>query len=96
VTPERLRFDFSHFEPVRAEQLIEIEDLVNGWVLSNQPAVTRLMPYPEAVAAGALAMAGEKYAAEVRVLALGDYSVELCGGIHVHRTGDIGFVQDRQ
>lgn len=90
VTPERLRFDFSHFEPVRTEQLIEIEDLVNGWVLSNQPAVIRLMPYPEAIAAGALAMAGEKYADEVRVLALGEYSVELCGGIHVHRTGDIG------
>ena len=90
VDAERLRFDFSHFEPVTAAQLIEIEDLVNHHILANHEAQTRNLPFQEAVGAGALAMAGEKYAEEVRVLWLGEVSVELCGGTHVRRTGDIG------
>ena len=90
VDAERLRFDFSHFEPVTAAQLVEIEDLVNRHILANHEAQTRILPFQEAVGAGALAMAGEKYAEEVRVLWLGEFSVELCGGTHVRRTGDIG------
>ena len=90
VTAERLRFDFSHFEAVTAEQLRAVEDQVNQQILANCEAQTRVMAYPEAVAAGALSMAGESYADNVRVLSLGEFSVELCGGTHVRRTGDIG------
>ena len=90
VAPDRLRFDFSHFEAVSPEDLERIEDEVNQQIRANQPAETTEMPLDEAIAAGALAMAGERYADRVRVLKLGDYSTELCGGTHVHRTGDIG------
>ena len=90
VAPDRLRFDFSHYEPVRAEQLRAIERRVNGWVLGNDPARTAIMPLAEARASGAIALFAEKYDDPVRVLSIGHYSVELCGGTHVSRTGDIG------
>ena len=90
VEAERLRFDFSHFEPVSAAQLKEIEALVNEQVRLNHDADVRVLPYDEAIAAGALAFFGDKYGDKVRVLKLGDFSTELCGGTHVHRSGDIG------
>ncbi len=90
VAPDRLRFDFSHFEAVSADDLDRIEDQVNEQIRANQAAETTEMPLEDAIKAGALAMAGEDYAAHVRVLKLGGYSMELCGGTHVARTGDIG------
>ena len=90
VAPDRLRFDFSHFEAVSAADLERIEDEVNKQIRANRPAETTEMPLNQAIEAGALAMAGENYADQVRVLKLGDYSMELCGGTHVGRTGDIG------
>ena len=90
VAPDRLRFDFSHFEAVSAADLERIEDEVNAQIRANAAAETTEMPIEEAVEAGALSMAGEDYAESVRVLRLGDYSMELCGGTHVRRTGDIG------
>jgi alanyl-tRNA synthetase len=90
VEPERLRFDFSHFEPVTPKQIEEIEALVNAEVRKNHDADVRVLPYDEAIAAGALAFFGDKYGDKVRVLKLGDFSTELCGGTHVHRSGDIG------
>ncbi len=93
VEPERLRFDFSHFAPVTAEELARIERLVNAEILRNVAAETRLMGYDEAVASGAVALFGEKYGDTVRVLRFGDFSTELCGGTHVARTGDIGLVK---
>ena len=90
VTDDRLRFDFSHYEPVSQAQLREIEALVNREIRANRSGETRLMQYDDAVAAGAIALFGEKYEDEVRVLNFGDFSVELCGGTHVERTGDIG------
>jgi alanyl-tRNA synthetase len=90
VAPDRLRFDFAHYEPVRAEQLAEIEALVNEQVRMNHGADIRVVPYDEAIAAGALAFFGDKYGDKVRVLKLGDFSTELCGGTHVGRSGDIG------
>jgi len=91
VAPDRLRFDFSHYEGVTEEQQQQIEDLVNQQIRRNTPAETKLMSYDDAVASGAIALFGEKYEDEVRVLRLGDgFSVELCGGTHVSSTGDIG------
>ncbi len=90
VAPDRLRFDFSHFEPVTPEQLQQIEDLVNEEIRRNVAADTKLMTYDEAMQSGAIALFGEKYGEKVRVLNFGDFSVELCGGTHVDRTGDIG------
>jgi alanyl-tRNA synthetase len=90
VAPDRLRFDFSHYDGVTAEQLQEIEDLVNGEIRRNVAAETELMTYDDAIESGAVALFGEKYGDKVRVLSLGDFSVELCGGTHVDRTGDIG------
>ena len=91
VAPDRLRFDFSHDERVTVKQLKQIEDLVNKQVRRNISAETNLMSYDDAVASGAIALFGEKYDDEVRVLRLGDgFSVELCGGTHVSSTGDIG------
>ncbi len=90
VAPDRLRFDFSHYEPVMPEQLHKIENLVNEAIRKNIKAETKLMKYDDAVSSGAIALFGEKYDDEVRVLRLGDFSVELCGGTHVSSTGDIG------
>jgi alanyl-tRNA synthetase len=90
VTPERLRFDFAHFQPVTAEELRRIERRVNEQVRANAVAETRSMRYDDAVTAGAVALFGEKYGDVVRVLSVGDFSTELCGGTHVRRAGDIG------
>ena len=90
VAPDRLRFDFSHYEGVTAEQLQDIEDIVNDEIRKNVAAETKLMTYDDAIESGAVALFGEKYGDKVRVLRLGDSSVELCGGTHVARTGDIG------
>ena len=90
VAPDRLRFDFAHFQPVTAAELEEIERLVNAQIRANLPAETRVMDYEGAVAGGAMALFGEKYDKDVRVLRLGDFSMELCGGTHVSRAGDIG------
>jgi alanyl-tRNA synthetase len=90
VAPERLRFDFSHFKPMTGEELAEIERMVNDEVRRNASADVHHMGYDEAIEFGAMALFGEKYGAEVRVLKMGDFSTELCGGTHVSRTGDIG------
>ena len=90
VAPDRLRFDFSHFQAIAPGELREIERLVNREIRNNTVAETRLMDYDGAVAAGAMALFGEKYDKEVRVLRIGDFSMELCGGTHVQRAGDIG------
>ncbi|GHB32454.1 alanine--tRNA ligase [Pseudovibrio japonicus] len=102
VTPERLRFDFSHPKPVSANETAQVEALANEIVLQNAPVETSLMEVDEAIEAGAMALFGEKYGDEVRVVSMGtattgekagkSYSVELCGGTHVKRTGDIGLV----
>ncbi len=90
VEPQRLRFDFSHFEPVTTAQLAQIEHLVNQQILRNTAVQTRIMAIEEAMNSGAMALFGEKYDAQVRVLSIGDYSTELCGGTHVQQAGDIG------
>jgi alanyl-tRNA synthetase len=97
VAEDRLRFDFSHPKPLSAEDITAIEAEVNAEILANEPVATRLMSPDDAVEAGALALFGEKYGDEVRVLSMGrkggegrNYSVELCGGTHVNATGDIG------
>ena len=89
VDDEKTRFDFAHNAPMTDEQVRRVEDIVNAEVLANAPGIVRVMPYDEAVKGGAMALFGEKYGDEVRVLDLG-FSRELCGGTHVHRTGDIG------
>jgi len=90
VSAERLRFDFSHFEAITPAELSRIENLANEQIRANLPVETRIMAIDEAKAAGAMALFGEKYGAKVRVLSMGDFSIELCGGTHVSRTGDIG------
>ncbi|MCY4362935.1 MAG: alanine--tRNA ligase [Gammaproteobacteria bacterium] len=91
VAPDRLRFDFSHPEPVSAEQMLQIERLVNRRILDNIDTEIRFMPLNEALESGAMSLFGEKYDEQVRVLKIGgDFSVELCGGTHVGRAGDIG------
>ncbi|HKR77390.1 MAG TPA: alanine--tRNA ligase [Rhodanobacter sp.] len=90
VAPERLRFDFAHHKPMSREELAEVEALVNAEVRRNASAEVRHMAYDDAIAFGAMALFGEKYGDEVRVLKMGDFSTELCGGTHVGRTGDIG------
>jgi alanyl-tRNA synthetase len=99
VAPDRLRFDFSHPKPLSREEMDRVEDIANDAVLQNAPVVTRLMAVDEAIASGARALFGEKYGDEVRVVAMGagggnsmGWSVELCGGTHVRRTGDIGII----
>ncbi len=90
VEPPRLRFDFSHYAAVDPAELAEIERLVNEQILRNTEVTTTVMPLDQAVATGAMALFGEKYGAEVRVVTVPDFSRELCGGTHVRRTGDIG------
>ena len=90
VAPDRLRFDFSHFEPVGPVARQEIERLVNVWILDNVEVRTETMPLDDALERGAIAFFGEKYDSNVRVLAIGDVSLELCGGTHVVRSGDVG------
>ena len=90
VNTERTRFDFSHGQAVTVDEIAEIERLVNGEVLANHEVGAKLMSFDDAVASGAMALFGEKYGAEVRVLKMGSFSTELCGGTHVARTGDIG------
>jgi alanyl-tRNA synthetase len=99
VAPDRLRFDFSHPKPMTAEEIERVEDFANDVVLQNSEVATRLMAVDEAIASGARALFGEKYGDEVRVVAMGEtggnamgWSVELCGGTHVRRTGDIGLI----
>src|SRR5207249_10265940 len=99
VAPERLRFDFSHPKPMTADEIERVEDIANDTVLLNTPVTTRLMAVDDAIASGARALFGEKYGDEVRVVAMGEgtgntmgWSVELCGGTHVRRTGDIGLI----
>ncbi|MFT6283574.1 MAG: alanyl-tRNA synthetase [Arenicella sp.] len=91
VSDERFRFDFSHFEAVTNEELQRVENLVNEQVRVNHSLDTKLMNLDEAKAAGATALFGEKYSEDVRVVSMGKFSMELCGGTHVNRTGDIGF-----
>ena len=93
VGPNRLRFDFTHSVAVTSEQIRQIETLVNREILGNHEAHTKLMTPDAAISEGAMALFGEKYGDTVRVLRLGNFSVELCGGTHVHRTGDIGLVK---
>ncbi len=90
VAPDRLRFDFSHFQPMTAEELAVIERKVNAQVRANHAVEVHHMGMQEALDFGAMALFGEKYGERVRVLKMGDYSTELCGGTHVARTGDIG------
>jgi alanyl-tRNA synthetase len=91
VAPDRLRFDFSHYQALTPAELTEIERLVNAQIRENAPAQTDVMPFDRAVEAGAMALFGEKYESDVRVLKVGEFSMELCGGTHVKRAGDIGF-----
>ncbi|HWS06414.1 MAG TPA: alanine--tRNA ligase [Xanthobacteraceae bacterium] len=99
VAPDRLRFDFSHPKPMSAEEIAQVEDIANDYVLQNSPVMTRVMALDDARTSGARALFGEKYGDEVRVVAMGEgggntmgWSVELCGGTHVKRTGDIGLI----
>jgi len=93
VSPDRLRFDFTHDAPLSDAEIERIEDLANGWIESNQPARVRFMPYNDAIASGAIAIFEEKYGDEVRVISFGDCSTELCGGTHANATGDIGLLK---
>ncbi len=93
VDNEKLRFDFSHFEAISPEQLQNIESLVNQKIRKNHSVETKLMDIDAARESGAMALFGEKYADQVRVLSMSDFSVELCGGTHVNRTGDIGVMK---
>ncbi|AQX22724.1 MULTISPECIES: alanine--tRNA ligase [unclassified Bartonella] len=102
VSPSRLRFDFSHPKPISSEELKRVEDLANDIVLQNSKVTTRLMALDDAILGGAMALFGEKYGDEVRVVSMGErcepteltrhWSIELCGGTHVQRTGDIGLI----
>ncbi|RLV60369.1 alanine--tRNA ligase [Parashewanella curva] len=96
VDPDKLRFDFSHFEAVKVEELVEVENLVNQQIRRNHELKAEVMDIDAAKEKGAMALFGEKYDAEVRVVTMGDFSIELCGGTHVGRTGDIGLFKITQ
>lgn len=89
VTPDRLRFDFAHFSAMTPEELEKVENIVNGEIAKNVPVVTEVMNIEQAKATGAMALFGEKYEEDVRVVSMGDFSKELCGGTHVSNTGNI-------
>jgi alanyl-tRNA synthetase len=91
VEPDRLRFDFTHFSPMTWGEIKQIEEIVNGFIMMNSTVVSREMPATEAISTGATALFGEKYGDTVRVVRVGDVSMELCGGTHVSAAGDIGF-----
>ncbi|UPW17406.1 alanine--tRNA ligase [Agarivorans sp. TSD2052] len=91
VEAQRLRFDFSHFEAISMNSIRQVEHLVNQQIRRNLPVITKVMNLDEAKQAGAMALFGEKYDDDVRVVSMGDFSTELCGGTHVNHTGDIGF-----
>jgi alanyl-tRNA synthetase len=90
VSVDRLRFDFTHFSAMTADEIRQVEGLVNGYVMDNAPVVTNQMQISEAIEAGATALFDEKYGDSVRVVRVGDVSMELCGGTHVRAAGDIG------
>ncbi len=93
VNAERLRFDFTHFSKIEDHEMEQIENLANAVIRRNVPVVTRVLPIEEAIKTGATAVFDEKYGDRVRVVQMGDYSMELCGGTHIQRTGDIGFLK---
>jgi alanyl-tRNA synthetase len=93
VENERLRFDFSHFEPISSTQLSNIERIVNQQILNNNKVTTKIMALEDAMQSGAMALFGEKYSEDVRVLSISDFSTELCGGTHINTTGDIGLLK---
>jgi alanyl-tRNA synthetase len=90
VAADRLRFDFAHNQALSSDELHKVENMVNSAIRDNAPAETRVMALEDAVASGAMSLFGEKYDSDVRVLSIGDFSMELCGGTHVERAGDIG------
>ena len=93
VNAERLRFDFTHFAKIEDEEMEEVERIANAYIRNNAPVDTRVLAREEAMQTGATAVFDEKYGESVRVVRMGDYSMELCGGTHVLRTGDIGFLK---
>ena len=94
VTPDRLRFDFAHFQPMTAEEIAEVETLVNEEIQAALPVTTEVMNIEEAKKSGAMALFDEKYSENVRVVSMGDFSKELCGGTHVANTSEITGIQD--
>src|SRR5205085_2005224 len=90
VEPPRLRFDFTHYAAMDPAEIAEVERLANEQILRNTQVTTNVMPIDQAISTGAIALFGEKYGDEVRVVSIPDFSKELCGGTHVTRTGDIG------
>jgi alanyl-tRNA synthetase len=93
VTPERLRFDFTHFSPITQKELIKIEKLANEKIRANSPLNSEMLEKEEAIQSGAVALFGEKYGDKVRVVSIGNFSKELCGGTHVRATGEIGLLK---
>jgi alanyl-tRNA synthetase len=93
VTPERLRFDFTHFSPITREEIVKIEKIANEEIRANTPLDTEMFDKEEAIKSGAVALFGEKYGDKVRVVSIGNFSKELCGGTHVRGTGEIGLVK---